>query len=188
MNTLNRHMHNKSRLDALRLKIKILLIKYITQFINGKIKEIYNKEEGKDLVIKKLSNNGVFLSHDRDIVTKTLKEIFISNIGFYLKQIDCDKNKKLIEKLLNEKDDDKRNYFENLFNLTFLDCLEHFTTKRFIEELQGLKTFLDIKNDENESKRLRLDDKEYLNSFEYALNHYEERLLNKNKRGEKSHE
>ena len=187
MNTRNQHMHNKSRLDDLRLKIKLLLIKYITQFIKDKIKEIYNKEEGKDLVLKKLSNNGVLLSHDRDFVKKTLKEMFISN-GFYRKQIDCDKNIKLIERLLNEKDDDKRNYFENLFNLTFLDCLEHFTTKRVIEELQGLKTFLDIKNDENESKRLRLDDKEYLNSFEYALNHYEERLLNKNKRGEKSHE
>ena len=30
------------------------------------------------------------------------------------------KNKIVIEELLNEKDDDKRNYFKNLFNLTFL--------------------------------------------------------------------
>ena len=60
-----------------------------------------------------------------------------------------------------------------------MDYLEHFTTKRVIEELQGLKTFLDIKNDENELKRLKLDDKEYLNSFEKCLNNYEEKFYSK---------
>ena len=115
------------------------------------------------------------------LLQKSLLEIFsennINRIIIY--HLDPNWNKRLIEKLLNEKDDDKRKYFENLFNLTFLDYLDHFTTKRVIEELQGLKTFLDIKNDENELKRLKLDDKEYLNSFEDFLNNYEEKFLNR---------
>ena len=112
------------------------------------------------------------------LLKKTLLEIFSENITSKWHMFPKDINKKLIEELLNEKDDDKRNYFENLFNLTFLDCLEHFTTKRVIEELQGLKTFLDIKNDENESKRLSSDYKDYLYAFENNLNNFEEKLLN----------
>ena len=94
------------------------------------------------------------------LLQKSLLEIFsennINRIIIY--HLDPNWNKRLIEKLLNEKDDDKRKYFENLFNL---------------------KTFLDIKNDENELKRLKLDDKEYLNSFEDFLNNYEEKFLNR---------
>ena len=118
------------------------------------------------------------------LLQKSLLEIFSENIinRIIIYHLDPNWNKRLIEKLLNEKDDDKRKYFENLFNLTFLDYLDHFTTKRVIEELQGLKTFLDIKNDENELKRLKLDDKEYLNSFEDFLNNYEEKLLNRKRR------
>ena len=111
------------------------------------------------------------------LLKKTLLEIFSENITTRCHMYPKDKNKKLIEELLYEKDDDKRYYFENLFNLTFLDCLEHFTTKRVIEELQWMKTFLDIKNDENELKRLMVvDNKEYLDSLEYTLNYYEEIL------------
>ena len=40
-----------------------------------------------------------------------------------------------------------------------MDCLEHFTTKIVTEELQGLETFLDIKNDENDLKRFWIKDK-----------------------------
>ena len=39
-----------------------------------------------------------------------------------------------------------------------------------------MKTFLDIKNDENELKRIKVDNKEYLDSLEYTLNYYEEIL------------
>ena len=39
-----------------------------------------------------------------------------------------------------------------------------------------MKTFLDIKNDENELKGIKVDNKEYLDSLEYSLNYYEEIL------------
>ena len=177
MNPQNLQRHNKYRCDNLRVKIKNLLIKNLTRFINDKIKEVYNNKIGNKQLYK-LSIRPFNLCYHRYLMTKTLKIIFSENI----RNIHSDKNKKLIEELLNEKDEVKRKYFENLFNLTFFDCYEHFTTKRVIEELQGLKTFLDIKNDENELKRRGFEDKDYLYIFEDHLNNYEEKFLNRKRR------
>ena len=188
MDNQNKHRHTKYIFNNIIRKINYLLIDYLRIFINGKIKEIYNNDIGHGLYFKQLLRlNKCLVSHstfafNRILLKKTLLEIFSENITSKIKNYPPDKNERLVVELLNEKDDDKRNYFENLFNLTFLDCLEHFTTKRVIEELQGLKTFLDIKNDENELKRLKLDDKEYLDYFEKCLNNYEEKFLNRKRR------
>ena len=182
MNTYNTYrkgnMHPKFEKQNLYLKCNYILVHKLMDFINKKIKEIYNNNIGKGLLRKCLFRMNKTIYFNRNLLTKTLLEIFSEDISTRITNYPRDYNKKLIEELLNEKDDDKRYYFQNLFNLHFLDCLEHFTNKRVIEELQGLKTFLEIKNDENELKRLRLDDKEYLETIEYHLNHYEE-ILNK---------
>ena len=179
---------NKIHEDNSFRKCKVILIKNIMNFINNKIKEIYNNNINHGIAIKQLLMvNKKTIEHLRTdfnlmLLEKSLLEIFSENISRKYTMYPQDKNKILIKELLNEKDDDKRNYFENLFNLTFLDCLEHFTTKRVIEELQGMKTFLDIKNDEEKILRLRLDNKEYLDSVEYHFNHYEEILNKRNSR------
>ena len=181
-------MKGKFRTDNINKKIRCILLKNLEIFINHKINEIHINNIGHGKMIKRLWISKINIIQNSRIIfkqmllKKTLLEIFTENIKPIFTNYPLDKNKKLIEELLNEKDDDKRNYFKNLFNLTFLDYLEHFTTKRVIEELQGLKTFLDIKNDENELKRLKLDDKEYLNSFEKCLNNYEEKLLNRKRK------
>ena len=181
-NNRNKNLHNK--IINLFRKCKTILINKLLKFINNKIKEIYNNNidnRTRLFILNKNLVESTRLDFNLMLLQKSLLEIFsennINRIIIY--HLDPNWNKRLIEKLLNEKDDDKRKYFENLFNLTFLDYLDHFTTKRVIEELQGLKTFLDIKNDENELKRLKLDDKEYLNSFEDFLNNYEEKFLNR---------
>ena len=51
-------------------------------------------------------------------------------------------NKKLIETLLLE----QREKFEKLFNLTFIECLEHFIGDKEIEELNGLTLFTELKD------------------------------------------
>ena len=184
-NNRNKNLHNK--IINLFRKCKTILINKLLKFINNKIKEIYNNNidnRTRLFILNKNLVESTRLDFNLMLLQKSLLEIFsennINRIIIY--HLDPNWNKRLIEKLLNEKDDDKRKYFENLFNLTFLDYLDHFTTKRVIEELQGLKTFLDIKNDENELKRLKLDNKEYLNSFEDFLNNYEEKLLNRKRR------
>ena len=184
-NNRNKNLHNK--IINLFRKCKTILINKLLKFINNKIKEIYNNNidnRTRLFILNKNLVENTRLDFNLMLLQKSLLEIFsennINRIIIY--HLDPNWNKRLIEKLLNEKDDDKRKYFENLFNLTFLDYLDHFTTKRVIEEFQGLKTFLDIKNEENELKRLKLDDKEYLNSFEDFLNNYEEKLLNRKRR------
>ena len=180
-----KYKHSKYNFDYILRKCKIILINTLYNFINNKIKEIYNNNDRQLICItSEILSNGK-ISYNKSLLMKTLIELFSKPTTKKLKFL-REYNEKLIEELLNEKDDDKRNYFQNLFNLTFLDCLEHFTNKRVIEELQGLKTFLEIKNDENELKRLRLDDKEYLETIEYHLNHYEE-ILNKKTRRIRNH-
>ena len=186
-NNRNKNLHNKIIEVNLFRKCKTILINKLLKFINNKIKEIYNNNidnRTRLFILNKNLVESTRLDFNLMLLQKSLLEIFsennINRIIIY--HLDPNWNKRLIEKLLNEKDDDKRKYFENLFNLTFLDYLDHFTTKRVIEEFQGLKTFLDIKNDENELKRLKLDDKEYVNSFEDFSNNYEEKLLNRKRR------
>ena len=184
MDNQNQHKYSRFNFDNITRKIKSRLIDYLRIFINNKIKEIYNNDIGYGIIYKqffKLNRNIIENStiiFNQMMLKKTLLEIFSENITSRCRLHYKDSNKLLIEELLNEKDDDKRNYFKNLFNLTFLDCLEHFTTKRVIEELQGMKTFLDIKNDENESERFGFEDKDYLNLFEHVLNNYD-KLLNR---------
>ena len=181
MNIYN-HKHSKYDFDNVLRKCKSILITTLYNFINNKIEDIYNNYGYRLMRIGRKIVSNLNISLNRTLLTKTLLEIFSEDISLKYVNRPRDHNKKLIEKLLNEKDDDKRNYFQNLFNLTFLDCLEHFTTKRVIEELQGLKTFLEIKNDENELERLRLVDKEYLEFFEYHINNLEEILDKKTRR------
>ena len=94
------------------------------------------------------------------------------------------KNEILIKELINEKDDEKRTYFNNLFSLTFLDCLNHFINKKFIPILHDLELFKEIINDSNKSKKKNLDtnDKEYLNELESYFENYENILRRKKPR------
>ena len=133
--------------------------------------------------LKKIYRNIINNSNvdfNKNLLTKTLLEIFSEPICPRITNALPDHNKNLIKSLLNEKDDDKRYYFENLFNLYFLECIEHFTNKRTIDELQGLKTFNEIKNDKDELKEIHIDleDKDYLDKIEYFFNHFEEIMNN----------
>ena len=41
--------------------------------------------------------------------------------------------------LLNEKDEEKRKIFQNLFNRTLLECIDHLIGKKTYKELEGLE-------------------------------------------------
>ena len=82
-----------------------------------------------------------------------------------------DFNKNLIKSLKNEKDYDKRKYFQNLFNLTFLQCLNHFNEKEIHEELVGMKTMskiLDVFSGEQD----------YLDNLKFCFTNYESFINN----------
>ena len=122
-------------------------------------------------------------------MNKKLKEIFSKNITTRNSNLPVDKNKILIEELINEKDEEKRKYFNDLFGLTFLDCIDHFVNKKFISILQDLELFDEILNDSEKSKKKRLDinaQDDYIDTLKYHLENYENNLRKKKSREVKS--
>ena len=116
------------------------------------------------------------IQFNQEFLNKTFAEIFSDNISGRYTNYPQDHNKKLIESLLNEKDEDKKAYFQKIFGLTFTDCLKHFRGEAYFYELEGLKCFNDIKKEFLE----KYDDGEYYyKNLEYYINNYENIIYNK---------
>ena len=140
--------HTKFSSDNLKRVCKHLVLENVMDFINKKIFEVYDGNIGKGLTIKKLMKLNQEQKKNPDVefntifIKKTLKEIFSQNITKQIKLYEAEHNKNLINKLISEKADD----FKNLFNLTFIECVEHFIGDKQIEELKGLPLFSEIKD------------------------------------------
>lgn len=154
----NRGRHSKYSIDKLLSKIKHLVLDNALKFINDKIKEIYNGEINHGIFIKKLliinkrQISDVSAQFNKEFLNKTLGEIYSENISIrYNTYLPCH-NSNLIKVLKSDKDEDKKNYFEKLFRITFFECLKHFRGNQKMEELEGLKEFNDIKSQYEEDK------------------------------------
>ena len=171
--------------DNIRRKIKHLITKILLKFINEKIKEIYHSSVGRGVFIKQLViinqkqiDNATVL-FNKDFLKKSIGDIFSVEISTRYKNYSSSHNKNLIDYLKNEEEDDnKRNYFNKLFNLTFMDTLDHFRKKKVIEELNGMQTFDSIKQGFK-------DDEDYLKMLEYYIKNYETILNNQRIRSRK---
>ena len=143
-----RKPHTKFSYDNLKRECKHLVIENVMDFINEKINIVYDGNIGDGLFKKQLmklnqeQKKNSTVEFNQIFLTKTLKEILSQNITKRIKFYKEDHNKVLINKLIEEKKDE----FESLFNLTFIDCLEHFIGNKKIEELDGLKLFSELKN------------------------------------------
>ena len=170
--------HNKYSDDNLRRKCKHILINELQIFINNKIREIYNDNIGQGIFLKQLlsmnqkqkANANVIFN--REFLYKSLKDIFSENISTKYTILPLNYNKILIEQLMNEHDKYKRIYFQNLFNLTFIQCLNHFRGKEIINELIGLTKLEEIK------EKYNFEDV-YFNNLIYYFLRYEEIIYNK---------
>ena len=181
-NKINRKQkHNKFSDDNLRKKCKHLVLSNVFEFINKKIYEIYQGKIGnniyrKELLInnksQKMNSNIIF---NREFINKKISDIFSEFISTRYTNYLPEHNKLLIERLRNEDDENKRLYFNKLFNLTFIDCLNHFIGKKIIDELQGMKSFEFIKNTLG-------DDPEYISIVKYYLNNFNNIVYHKNPR------
>ena len=113
------------------------------QFINEKIRTIFAYEDKKILKEKKLfklKQNQLISSktdYNKDFLKKTLGLIFSGDISSKYSCYPSTHNKKLIKSLINDKDDKIRNIFKNMFNLTFVDFLNHFRGSKIVEKLEG---------------------------------------------------
>ena len=165
-------------------KIKHLILDALLKFINEKIKKIYNNNIGFGVFQKKLltlnqsQKVDATISFNKQFMKKKLYEIFSDKISTRYTSFPGDFNKKLINSLMNEEDLDKKAYFQKLFNLSFSDCLSHYSGTIKIDELDGLNLFSDY------LKKHR-DDEDYNKQLEYYLINFEEKIDNKRPRKSK---
>ena len=186
LNDNNKIVHNKYSDDSLRRKIKHLVLKYVLIFLNERIKTIYNGKIGLGLYVKHLKTinqkqtKDSRVSFNKQFLQLKIKDIFSTNITKKYTSFPVYHNKNLINKLLNENDENKREYFNKLFNLEFIECLKYFRGEKHIDILKGLKCFKDIKDEI--VKKYEEDGEKYYKTIEEYINNYESKILGKTPR------
>ena len=173
--------HNKFADDNLRKKSKHIILSGILTFLNSKLKEIYKDNIGNGILLKQLltlnhkQKANIIVNDNKQFLQKTLQEIFSDDISKRYTNFPSDHNKNLINRLLEEDDEEKRKYFNTLFKLTFSEVLCHFQGKQIIKELVGLRTYKEaLKNYETE--------KDYYENLKYHLTNFEEIINSKKSR------
>ena len=172
--------HNKFSNDILISKCKHIILNSAFIFINQQIKKLYNNNIGdgyfkKQLLTLKNEPKSNITKYNKELLTKTLGEIFSDDISNRYSNYSKHHNKSLIKELINEDNFVKRFYFQKLFSLTFLQCLKHFRGEETIQELEGMKLFNDIKYELNNDD----DDDDYIRTVEIYIKTYENIIYRK---------
>ena len=177
--------NTKYSCDNMKRACKHLVIESAREFINKKIFEEYNGDIGEGIFIKKLltlnqkQKKNSKAEFNKVFINRTLKDILSEKITKRIKYHQEDHNERVIEKILKEKKDK----FEGLFNITFIECLEHFIEIKQHDELKGLTIFSDCKN--KIMNKYEEDGENYYQNLEVFLKGFKERVNNsklKNKR------
>ena len=177
----NKGKHNKFSDDNLSRKVKHLVIRSIMNYINEKIESLYDgKISNKILKAKFLTLNKKqkFISdvdYNKDFLNKKIGNILSDKISKKYTTHKEDHNKTLVKYLTNEKDIYKKLFFNKIFNLTFLQCLKHYSGEKPLKELNGVKCF-------NEDKNALKEDDDYISILDNYIKNYEEKIMNKNSR------
>ena len=159
----NKKSRPKYREVCLRRKLKGLVLKYAFKFIKEKIKD-------KNDVIKKIGYgqiNNVKIEFEKEFIYKTLGDIFsvpISTKHTTIKEKE-NYNKNKIDKLKKIDTD-----LKNIFDVTFIQCLNHFMGINNLDILKGMKTFEEIKT-------LEKLDKMEENNLKFISTNYEDKIL-----------
>ena len=183
--------HNKFSDDNVQRRLKNGILMCVLEFINKKIKYYFSNGSiipPKNKLLFKLKQKPkekAKAEYNKKLLNRTLGSIFSEEISTKYTRYSPNHNKEIIENLLNEKDVNKKEYFNNLFNLTFIDVLNHFRGTTSINILSDLKTFeeyfMDLKLIDygDEYKKIL---KFYLMNYEYEVMNKRSRVSNVNKK------
>ena len=180
MKKLAKNLYN----NKIMKKIRIMVLNNIIIFINKMIKIIYNNDIMKGIRIKQLLpiDKSIFshssIEYDKIFLHKKLKEILSAKISNKITIYPGNKNQLLVEYLI--KSDIGGTYFKKLFELTFLDCLEHIRGTKIFVELNGLMEIDEMLNYEG----FKID-KNDIDDFESGILLYEEIINTKKSRSRK---
>ena len=185
--------HTKNAFDNIVRKIKSKLFGAIIIILNKSLEEKKKVEENKKEKKEKKGElkHECFLKPEQQIILQTnvkenlelldmkLREIFSKKVSEkvknFSKEYQLDYNKNFIEKI---KDDPKKQKTNEILDMTFFQCLEHFRGSEKYEALNGLEIeYENVIEDMN-------DDIDYKNNFIEHLRKYE--ILFRNKKPRKS--
>ena len=146
-NSINRRpKHGKNSFDSLRRKLKKYVKKYSFEFINKQI----NDKDNKIKLIEYSQIQNTKKDFEEKFMYQTLGNIFSTKISNKYKTIKDKENynkKKIIQLCKGNK------RLKKIFNISFIDCLNHFIGKKTIQELKEMTTFDDIEFKDNENKK-----------------------------------
>ena len=150
--------------DCLRKKLKRLVLKYAFIFIKGKIKFKYDD-------LKKIGSGqikNISIEFEKEFLYKTLGEIFSDPISNKHTTIQNKKNfnKDKIDRL-RKKDPE----LEKIFDVKFIQCLNHFMGIKKLDELNGMKIFDEIKTSEKKIDKIEEENLKFISID------YEEKIL-----------
>ena len=176
--------HSKFSSDNIIRKVKHITLDETRDLINEKIRQIYGNigygiSQKKLLILNQEQKANATINYNKEFIYKKLYEIFSDKITSRYTNYNEDFNKNLINRLMNEEDLSKRQYFRRLFNLTFFDCLLHFRGSQKIKELEGLEPF-------SEYIKKKDDDKDYKKHLKYYIDNFEKILLTKRPRQQRN--
>ena len=180
-----RKKEDNKNVDNLLRKAKKVFFNSILEYDNYIIAKAYNYNIGKGINTKKLLkiNYSQIKNTQTDFNKKLLstpqKDIFSSKITTKYSNFPPDHNRRLINKLLEEEDLEKRELFNNLFNITLLEFIQHLIGQKKIEGLNGLdslfkkqliemqknKEFEELKNTINDYEKIFEDKKPRTNKM-----------------------
>ena len=180
--------HDKFYDDNTIKRIKRIIITELKNFINKKIKDIYGDEVGEGMTIKELmlinqeQIKDTSVEFNKEFLSKTLKDIFSVNISKRITNYPPEHNKNLINEIINDENEERSNYFKELFNISFYDCLKYFRgdniNNAVFNESKSISDYL--KNCKNNK------DEEYTNHLKQFLQNYEEIITNRKPRKKKN--
>ena len=182
-NSNEKGIHDKYSSDNIIRKCKAILLQILTKLINDKIKEIYGKEKNYNIKRNRLKKMNQFqvvnsnVKYNQQFLNRKLKDIFSEKISSRCTTYSEDHNKQLINSLLNDEDKRKRKIFNDIFNLSFLECLKHFRGSIIIPCLYDLKKYNEIVDE--------IKDEDYKESFKCYIENFEEIIKNKKPRRNK---
>ena len=158
----------KYQFDILRRKLKILVINKAFKFIQSKIKNNGDKLKKIEANVKREKK----IDEERIFMNKTLGEIFSNKVSdrFSTIQNKVDYNKEKIDKLRNS-----NNELKNIFDITFIQCLNHFIGKESLELLNGMTTF----------EKIAFNDEILKTNLWYVCSNYEKLIMTSRPRNSK---
>ena len=173
-----KRVHNKTCEDNIIKKIKGLLLKYLIIFVNS----LLNKKEAK---LKFLNFNkyvtNIKKDNELELLHKQVKEILSLDISPKNSRFGSNWNAKIIQSILN-KDDEKKEIFNFVLNMKFIDFIHLFTLKEKVSNFRKLseddcstieKKMPKMEDLFNEILNKNQKDELYLAKFIFLLYNYE---------------